>query len=156
MIQELGPGDRAPELALAQTGGGIATVADHRGHRLVLFFFPKADTPGCTLEANAFSRLKESFTAAATTILGISADPVERLEKFADRNNLHITLAGDPAHRVLTAYGVWGKKSMYGRTYMGITRTTILIGPDGCILRIWPRVRVEGHAEAVLAASQAP
>jgi peroxiredoxin Q/BCP len=120
-----------------------------------VYFYPKADTPGCTREAMAFSALKSAFEAADTAILGVSADPVKAQDAFKRKHGLAIALASDESHKMLVDYGVWGEKSMYGRTYMGITRATLLIGPDGRIARVWPKVRVEGHAEEVLAAARA-
>ena len=126
-----------------------------RSRKLVLYFYPKADTPGCTKEAMEFSRLKGAFAKAKTDILGVSADPVPALDKFKVKHRLSIALGSDETHRMLEAYGVWREKSMYGRTFLGIIRSTILIGTDGRVARIWRNVKVDGHADEVLAAAQA-
>jgi peroxiredoxin Q/BCP len=120
----------------------------------VLFFYPKADTPGCTREAIDFNRLRPDFEKDGTTLLGVSADPVKANDKFKAKYDLSVALASDPNHAMLEAYGVWGPKSMWGRKYMGITRTTVLIGADGRVGRIWSGVKVEGHAAEVLAAAR--
>jgi peroxiredoxin Q/BCP len=130
-------------------------LADFAGQPLVLYFYPRADTPGCTVESKAFSALSGDFAKAGASILGVSADPVKAQDAFKANHHLRIPLASDETHKMLTAYGVWGEKSLYGRTFMGITRTTVLIGKDSRIAQVWPKVKVEGHAEAVLAAVQA-
>jgi len=155
MAQELALGSPAPEFRLPRDGGGHVTLADFAGRNLVLFFYPKADTPGCTRESIAFSTLQKAFSAADTAVIGVSADPVKAQDRFKVKHGLEIPLASDETHGMLEAYGVWGEKSMYGRTYMGIRRTTFLIGRDGRIARIWPNVKVEGHAEEVLTAAKA-
>jgi peroxiredoxin Q/BCP len=121
----------------------------------VLYFYPRADTPGCTTEAIAFSRLKAAFGRAGTEILGVSADPVPAQDKFKAKHKLAIALASDEKRKMLQAYGVWQPKSLYGRKFMGIVRMTFLIGPDQHIARVWPKVSVAGHAEEVLAAAKA-
>jgi thioredoxin-dependent peroxiredoxin len=121
----------------------------------VLFFYPRADTPGCTKEAIDFTRLKSAFAESQTAILGVSADPLKAQEAFRDKHQLSVPLVSDETHQMLEAYGVWGEKSMYGRTFLGILRTTILIGEDGRIIRIWRNVKVDGHADDVLAAVRA-
>jgi len=128
--------------------------ADFKGRKLVLYFYPKADTPGCTREAIEFSKLRAEYQKAGADVLGVSADPVEAQDKFKKKHSLGIPLLSDETHKMLEAYGVWGKKSMYGRTFLGITRTTFLIGGDGRIARIWPKVKVDGHAADVLAAAK--
>jgi peroxiredoxin Q/BCP len=150
----LAPGSKAPDFALPRDGGGTVSLGGFKGRKLVLFFYPKADTPGCTNEAIAFSALKSAFARAGTGIVGISADPVARQDKFRDKHKLTIALASDETKSVLTAYGVWGEKSLYGRKFMGIRRTTYLIGRDGRIEKVWDNVKVPGHAEAVLAAAK--
>jgi thioredoxin-dependent peroxiredoxin len=155
MPTALAAGAKAPDFTLAGDDGRNVSLADFRGRKLVLYFYPKADTPGCTREAMAFSALKPKFAKADTAILGVSADPVKAQDAFKRKHGLAIALASDETHKMLAAYGVWGEKSMYGRTYMGITRATFLIGPDGRIARAWPKVKVDGHAEEVLAAAQA-
>jgi peroxiredoxin Q/BCP len=121
----------------------------------VLFFYPRADTPGCTKEAIDFTRLASAFAENQTAILGVSADPLKAQESFRDKHQLSVPLISDEQHEMLQAYGAWGEKSMYGRTFQGILRTTVLIGADGRILKIWRNVKVDGHAEAVLAAARA-
>jgi peroxiredoxin Q/BCP len=155
MPAKLTAGSLAPDFRLPRDGGGEVSLADFKGRKLVLYFYPKADTPGCTRESLAFSALKRKFAAAGTDVLGVSADPVKKQDAFKAKYDLAIPLGSDESHTMLEAYGVWGKKSNYGRTYMGVTRATFLIGPDGRIARIWPKVKVEGHAEEVLAAAKA-
>ena len=148
-------GAKAPAFTLPRDGGGTVSLADFAGRALVLYFYPKADTSGCTKEAIDFSRLKSAFASAGTEILGVSADPVPAQDKFKAKHKLAIALGSDETHRMLEAYGVWAQKSMYGRKYMGIVRDTFLIGPDGRIARVWQKVKVAGHAEEVLAAAKA-
>ena len=150
-----GVGEKAPSFTLPRDGGGNLSLPDFKGRKLVLYFYPKADTPGCTQEAIAFNALKRAFAKAETDIVGVSADPVKAQDKFRDKHDLTIALASDESKKMLTAYGVWGEKSMYGRKYMGIFRTTYLIGPDGRIAKVWENVKVAGHAEDVLAAAKA-
>ena len=128
---------------------------DFSGQKLVLFFYPRADTPGCTKEAIDFTRLKSKFAECRTAVLGVSADPPKTQEAFRDKHQLSIPLVSDEPHEMLDAYGAWGEKSMYGKTFQGILRTTVLIGGDGRIIKIWRHVKVDGHADAVLAAAQA-
>jgi peroxiredoxin Q/BCP len=151
----LKPGDRAPDFALPRDGGESLTLSDFKGRKLVLYFYPKADTPGCTRQAIDFSALKTAFGRAGTDIVGVSADPVAKQDRFRDKHGLKIALASDESKKMLTAYGVWGEKSMYGRKFMGVKRTTYLIGPDRRVARIWENVKVPGHAEDVLAAAKA-
>jgi thioredoxin-dependent peroxiredoxin len=153
--QELGPGAKAPTFSLPRDGGGMIALADFAGRKLVLYFYPRADTPGCTKEAMDFSRLKAAFGKAGTEVLGVSTDPVPKQDKFKSKHKLAIALASDETHRMLEAYGVWQEKSMYGRKFIGVVRATFLIGPDQRIARIWPKVSVAGHAEEVLAAAKA-
>jgi peroxiredoxin Q/BCP len=154
MTMELSVGDRAPAFKLPADGGGEVSLADFHGHKLVLYFYPKADTEGCTREALGFTALRERFARADTAILGVSADPVTALDRFKAKHDLRIQLATDTTHKVLEAYGVWGEKSMYGRTFLGVFRTTYLIDKAGRIARIWQKVKVAGHAEDVLAAAE--
>ena len=149
------PGAKAPRFTLPAAGGKTVSLADFAGRKLVLYFYPRADTSGCTKEAIAFSRLKGDFSRAGADILGVSADPVKALDAFKAKHKLAIALGSDETHNTLTAYGVWREKSMYGRKFFGVVRTTFLIGPDGRIARIWPKVSVEGHAEEVMAAVKA-
>jgi thioredoxin-dependent peroxiredoxin len=148
-------GDKAPPFTLPRDGGGTVSLKDFAGKKLVLYFYPRADTPGCTKEAIAFSKLKAAFGRADTEVLGVSADPVPAQDKFKSKHKLAIALASDEIYRVLEAYGVWQEKSMYGRKFMGVVRATFLIGPDQRIAQIWPKVSVAGHAEEVLAAAKA-
>jgi thioredoxin-dependent peroxiredoxin len=147
-------GAKAPAFHLPRDGGGSVSLADYAGKKLVLFFYPRADTPGCTREAIDFSRLRGEFAAADTEVLGISADTVKAQDSFRNKHQLTIPLISDERHQMLAAYGAWGEKSMYGRKFLGILRTTVLIGADGRIGRIWRNVRVDGHAEEVLAAAR--
>jgi len=150
-----GVGEKAPSFTLPRDGGGNLSLADFKGRKLVLYFYPKADTPGCTQEAIAFNALKRAFAKAETDIVGVSADPVKAQDKFRDKHDLTIALASDESKKMLTAYGVWGEKSMYGRKFMGVRRTTFLVGRDGRIAQVWENVKVPGHAEAVLEAAKA-
>ena len=147
-------GDPAPNFTLPRSGGGQQSLKDLRGRKVVLYFYPKADTPGCTQEAMAFSALKARFAAAGTEVIGISADPVKAQDRFTAKRKLTTPLLSDETHEVLEAYGVWGEKTMFGRRYMGILRTTLLIDPKGRVARVWEKVKVEGHAEEVLRAAR--
>ena len=155
MARELIAGAKAPAFTLARDGGGKVSLKDFKGRNLVLYFYPKADTPGCTKEAIAFSRLRATFAKLDTDILGVSADPVKAQDKFITKHKLKIALGSDESKAMLQAYGAWGEKSMYGRKYMGVIRKTFLIDGDGRIARIWPKVIVPGHAEEVLEAARA-
>jgi len=155
MSAKLDPGSKAPAFSLPRDGGGTVSLADFKGQNLVLYFYPRADTPGCTVESKAFSDLAAAFRKANAAVLGVSGDPVKAQDAFKAKHGLAIPLASDETHRMLLAYGVWGEKSMYGKKFMGITRTTFLIGGDGRIARVWPKVKVAGHAEEVLAAAKA-
>lgn len=148
-------GAAAPAFSLDTDGGGSVALSDYQGKKLVLYFYPRADTEGCTKEAIAFNGLRRAFAEVDTAILGVSADPVPALDKFKKKHGLAFPLGSDPNQAMLTAYGVWGEKSMYGRRFMGVERTTFLIDRDGRIARVWPKVRVPGHAEEVLAAARA-
>ncbi|MBR1247852.1 peroxiredoxin [Bradyrhizobium sp. AUGA SZCCT0169] len=150
----LAEGAKAPGFRLPRDGGDSVALANYAGQKLVLFFYPRADTPGCTREAIDFTRLKDAFAESGTAVLGISADTVRAQESFRDKHQLSIPLISDEKHEMLEAYGAWGEKSMYGRTFLGILRTTVLIGKDGKIAKIWRNVRVDGHADDVLAAAQ--
>ena len=149
------PGQKAPGFTLGRDGGDEVALSDFAGRKLVLYFYPRADTPGCTQEAIDFTRLQSRFSRASTDILGVSADPVSALDAFKAKHGLKIDLASDEKHKMLEAYGVWQEKSMYGRKFLGVVRTTVLIGPDQRVARIWPKVKVDGHAEDVLAAATA-
>jgi len=154
-MSQLAPGLEAPDFTLPRDGGGTVSLADFRNRKVVLYFYPRADTPGCTREAQAFSALDRDFAETKTSIIGVSDDPVPRQDAFKVKHDLTIALASDEKHEVLEAYGAWGEKSTYGKTVMGTARMTFLIGPDGKIARIWPDVKVDGHAERVLAAAKA-
>jgi peroxiredoxin Q/BCP len=147
-------GVAAPGFRLPRDGGDSVSLADYAGKKLVLFFYPRADTPGCTREAIDFTRLKSAFADQGTEVLGISADTVKAQESFRNKHQLAIPLISDEQHEMLEAYGAWGEKSMYGRSFMGIIRTTVLIDADGRIAKIWRNVRVDGHADEVLEAAR--
>jgi peroxiredoxin Q/BCP len=149
------PGSKAPAFTLPRDGGGTLSLGDFKGRKVVLYFYPKADTPGCTKESIAFSGLKAAFARAETDIVGVSADPVKAQDKFRDKHGLKVALASDETKKMLTDYGVWGEKSMYGRKFMGVRRTTLLIDRDGRIAQMWENVKVPGHADEVLAAAKA-
>jgi peroxiredoxin Q/BCP len=152
---ELMPGDPAPSFSLPGDDGRSISLADFTGRKLVVFFYPRAGTPGCTIEATDFSGLAPNFAAANTALLGVSADPLKALERFRKKHLLEIPLATDEVHNVLTSYGVWEKKSMYGKVFEGVVRTTFLIGEKGVIQKIWRKAKVDGHAREVLAAANA-
>ena len=151
----LAEGASAPDFRLPRDGGSTVSLSDYAGQKLVLFFYPRADTPGCTKEAMDFTRLASAFAASHTALLGVSADPPKAQEAFRDKHQLSTPLVSDETHGMLEAYGVWGEKSMYGRTFQGILRTTVLIAADGQVIKIWRHVRVDGHADEVLAAARA-
>jgi peroxiredoxin Q/BCP len=151
----LSEGANAPAFQLPCDGGNSVTLADYFGKKLVIFFYPRADTPGCTKEAIDFTRLSGAFADSHTAVLGVSADPLKAQEVFRDKHQLSIPLASDETHEMLQAYGVWGEKSMYGKTFLGILRTTVLIDGRGRIARVWRNVKVDGHADEVLANAQA-
>lgn len=151
-----GVGDTLPDLALTAPDGSAVRPADFAGRKLVLFFYPKDDTPGCTTENKDFSELAERFAAAGTALLGVSKDPPKKHEKFIAKHGLAAPLASDAEEGGLSdALGIWTEKSMYGRTYMGMERTTYLVAADGTIARVWHKVKVKGHAAEVLAAAEA-
>ena len=132
----------------------MIALSEYAGRKLVLFFYPRADTPGCTREAIDFTRLKAAFAQSGTEVLGISADSLGAQQRFRDKHHLAVPLISDEQHQMLEAYGAWGEKSMYGKTFLGILRTTVLVGTDGRVARIWRRVKVDGHADEVLAAAR--
>jgi peroxiredoxin Q/BCP len=154
MGRELVVGAKAPPFSMLRDGGSQVSLKDFKGRNLVLYFYPKADTPGCTTEAIAFSGLRGAFAKTGTDILGVSADPVKAQDKFIAKHKLTIALASDEAKQMLEAYGAWGEKSMYGRKFMGVIRKTFLIDAKGHIVRVWPKVSVPGHAEEVLEAAK--
>ncbi|GJE28217.1 peroxiredoxin [Methylobacterium organophilum] len=148
-------GDQAPDFTLPGAGGETISLANLKGRKVVLYFYPKDDTSGCTLEAQGFNALTEAFEAAGAVVIGVSPDSVKSHDKFRAKYGLTFPLASDEAKSMLEAYGVWVEKSMYGRKYMGVERTTMLIDPEGRIARIWPKVKVPGHADEVLTAARA-
>ncbi|HEX4408351.1 MAG TPA: peroxiredoxin [Xanthobacteraceae bacterium] len=148
-------GAKAPAFTLLRDGGGSVSLKDFAGRRLVLYFYPRANTPGCTIEAMDFSRLKSAFEKADAEVLGVSADSVKAQDSFKTKHKLSIALGSDETHKMLEAYGVWQEKSLYGRKFLGIVRATFLIGTDQKIAKVWPKVSVTGHAEEVLAAVKA-
>jgi peroxiredoxin Q/BCP len=150
-----GPGDAFPDIALTAPDGKLVRPSDFAGRKLVVFFYPKDDTPGCTTENKDFSALAGDFVEAGAALLGVSKDPPKKHVKFIEKHALAAPLASDPEEGGLSdALGIWTEKSMYGRSYMGMLRTTYLVGADGRILRVWEKVKVKGHAEDVLKAVQ--
>ncbi|HEX7822657.1 MAG TPA: thioredoxin-dependent thiol peroxidase [Sphingobium sp.] len=148
-------GDKLPEVVLAGSDGASITLSDHVGKPLVLYFYPKADTPGCTNEALDFSALKGDFDALGVPVIGISRDTPAKLAKFAAKHALTVTLASDGDGAVCEAFGTWIEKKLYGREYMGIARATFLFDASGTAVRVWPSVKVKGHAAEVLEAVRA-
>ncbi len=154
-MSELTIGSPAPDFTLPTNGGGTASLAGLAGRKIVLYFYPKDDTPGCTTEAIEFTGLAAEFEAAGTTVIGVSRDSVAAHDKFAKKHQLAVTLGSDEEGKVTEAYGVWVEKNMYGRTYFGIERSTFLIDGQGRIAGIWHKVKVKNHAAAVLEAARA-
>ena len=146
-------GEPAPEFSMPATGGRTVRLSDYRGRKLVLYFYPKADTPGCTKQACAFQEALPALGQLGLEVIGVSKDPVKKLESFAAKYSLSFPLASDEGGGVTEAYGAWAEKSMYGKTYMGIERSTFLIGADGRIVRAWRGVKVPGHASDVMKAA---
>jgi len=142
-------GDNAPEFSMPSDGNGTVSLSDFKGRYLVLYFYPKNDTPGCTKEAIGFSEFKSSFNKLGADILGVSKDKAVKHEKFIAKHNLTIALGSDETGEMIERYGVWVEKKLYGKVYMGIERATFLIGPDGKILQVWRKVRVKDHVQAV-------
>ena len=149
---ELKEGDPAPEFTAPTSAGGRISLADFKGKHVVLYFYPRDDTPGCTKEACAFRDHFAAFKRNGAVVLGVSVDSVKAHDKFAQKFKLPFTLVSDEDRKIVAAYGVWGEKVFMGRKYLGTHRVTFLIGPDGRIKKIWPRVKPEDHAEEVLAA----
>jgi peroxiredoxin Q/BCP len=150
MAKVLKPGDPAPPFDLPTAGGGAVSLAGLKGKRVVVYFYPKDDTPGCTQEALSFTEKAKAFAAAKTVIVGISRDSVAKHDKFAAKHGLNVILGSDEDGKVCERYGVWVEKTLYGRTYMGIERATFLIDAKGTITRVWRKVRVPRHVEDVL------
>ncbi len=154
-MSELEPGQPAPAVTLPRDGGGQVSLDDFAGRKVVLFFYPKDDTSGCTTEATGFSQRLAEFEAAGAVVLGVSKDGVASHEKFRDKHGLGVPLLSDEGSDAAERYGAWVEKSMYGRKYMGVERSTFLIDADGRVARIWRKVKVPGHVKEVLAAVQA-
>jgi peroxiredoxin Q/BCP len=145
-------GQDAPDFELPRDGGGIITLSSLSGKAVVLYFYPKDDTSGCTAEAIDFSALAAEFAKAGALVVGLSPDSAKSHDKFKAKHSLGVALASDEDKTALEAYGVWVEKSMYGKKYMGVERTTFLVGPDGKVRKVWPKVKVPGHAAEVLEA----
>lgn len=154
-MAELEPGQIAPNFNLPRDGGGTLALAGLQGKKVVLYFYPKDDTSGCTAEAIDFSARKPDFEKAGAVVIGMSPDSVKKHDKFKAKHGLEIDLIADEERNTLEAYGVWVEKSMYGRKYMGVERSTFLIDTEGKIARIWRKVKVPGHADEVLGAVRA-
>lgn len=148
-------GTSAPDFTLPRDGGDTLTLSALRPGKVVLYFYPKDDTPGCTLEAQDFSARLADFTAAGTTVIGVSKDSVKAHDKFCKKHGLSVVLVSDEEGHTCEDYGVWKEKSMYGKSYMGVERTTVLIDGTGKVVQVWNKVSVKGHADEVLAAAQA-
>lgn len=155
MANELSAGDLAPDFELPTDGGGRARLHDFKGEAVALYFYPKDDTSGCTAEAIAFNGLRAKFAAAGAVVVGVSPDTAASHDKFKRKHDLRIKLAADPGRSAIDAYGVWKEKSMYGRKYFGVERSTFLIDRAGRIAKVWRKVKTPGHAEEVLAAAKA-
>ena len=151
MVQD---GEKAPDFKLPADDGTTVQLSKFKGQPVVVYFYPKDDTPGCTTEAKDFSCLASEFAEAGTVVIGISPDSSESHKKFRAKHALELTLAADTEKQAALAYGVWVEKSMYGKTYMGVERATFLIDPKGKIVKSWRKVKVPGHAESVLAATR--
>ena len=147
---EITEGMKAPAFDMATAGGGRVASDSLKGRAYVLYFYPKADTPGCTAEGQDFSALIGDFEAAGTTVIGVSRDPVRKLDRFRDKYDLKVTLASDEGGEVTEAWGVWGEKKLYGRVYMGVERATFLVDGEGVVRRAWRKVKVKDHAAEVL------
>ncbi len=155
MANSLAPGAKAPAFSLLADDGSKIALKDLKGKKVVLYFYPKDDTPGCTKEAIAFSEDIAKFKRAGAVVIGVSKDSVAKHQKFKDKHNLKVSLGADEAGEVIEKYGVWVEKSMYGRKFMGIERATYLIDEKGVIRNVWRKVKVAGHSEEVLAAVKA-
>jgi len=152
MPTEITAGQPAPDFTMPRDGGGTVSLADLRGKQVVLYFYPKDDTPGCTKEGIAFSEAIDDFEAAGAVVIGVSKDTVAKHDKFAAKHDLKVILASDAEGHTCEDYGVWLEKSMYGKTYMGIERSTFLIDASGVVKQVWRKVKVPGHSDAVLEA----
>ena len=154
-IQKLEVGAQAPDFTLKTNGGGDITLSACKGKPVIVYFYPKDNTPGCTIEAMDFSSLSDDFAALGAQVIGISPDSVRKHDNFVEKHNLTICLASDPEQEACNAYGVWVEKKMYGKTYMGVERSTFLIDGEGKIAHIWSKVKVKNHASEVLEATRA-
>ncbi|MCK0167070.1 peroxiredoxin [Jannaschia sp. S6380] len=152
MPQDITPGTPAPDFDLPTAGDGRVALSNLRGRKVVLYFYPKDDTPGCTKEGIAFSEALDDFEAAGATVVGVSKDPVAKHDKFAAKHDLKVLLASDADGTTCEDYGTWVEKNMYGKTYMGIERATFLIDGEGIVREVWRKVKVPGHVDAVLEA----
>ncbi len=150
----LAEGDTAPDFQMPASGGRTVSLAGYKGKPFILYFYPKADTPGCTKEACAFQEALPKLEQVGLDVIGVSPDKMKPIEKFATKYNLTFPLASDEDHAVAERYGTWVEKSMYGRKYMGMERSTFLIGADGKVLKAWRKVSVTGHADEVMKAAQ--
>jgi peroxiredoxin Q/BCP len=148
----LEPGDEAPDFTLPRDGGGDLTLSELRGRKVALYFYPRDDTPGCTTEALDFTAARGAFEAAGTTVVGVSRDPVASHDKFKEKHALDVILLADEDGAVSEAYGAWGEKKMYGKTFEGIIRSTVVIDPKGKVIAHFPKVRVKGHVDKVIEA----
>jgi len=153
-MTDIAEGAPAPDFDLPTDGGGSISLAGLKGKTVVLYFYPKADTPGCTTEGQDFTALSDAFAAADAVVIGVSRDPVKKLDRFKTKAALGVVLGSDETGAVTEAWGVWGEKQLYGRVYMGVERATFLIDGAGVVRRTWRKVSVKGHAAAVLAAVQ--
>ncbi|HVB89581.1 MAG TPA: peroxiredoxin [Beijerinckiaceae bacterium] len=154
MAAELAVGKLAPSFDLPDSRDGSVSLASLAGHKIVLYFYPKDDTSGCTREALDFNERRPQFEACGARVIGVSPDSIVSHEKFKKKYSLDLTLLSDESKTMLRRYGVWTEKSMYGRKYMGVERTTVLIGADGMVLKVWNKVKPAGHADEVLAAAR--
>ncbi len=150
MAITLGAGDSAPDFELADQDGTLHRLGDYRGQTVVLYFYPRDETPGCTIEACSFRDAHDEIAAEGAVVLGVSTDEAESHRSFRERHELPFPLLVDDAAKVATSYGAWGEKVLYGRRFVGMTRSTFVIGPDGCLTKVWKRARAAGHGEAVL------
>jgi peroxiredoxin Q/BCP len=148
----LSEGDPAPDFTLRDQNGEEITLSDLRGKTIVLYFYPRADTPGCTTQARGVRDHRADYEAAGARVLGVSPDSVDAISAFADKHGLDFTLLADPDHEVADGYGAWGEKKFYGKTYMGVRRSTVIIGPDGRIARVFEKVSPKTHDEVILGA----
>ena len=151
----LAEGDKAPDFQMPATGGRSVSLAGYKGKPFILYFYPKADTPGCTKEACAFQEAMPHLEAIGLDVIGVSPDKIKPIEKFAAKYSLTFPLASDEDHAVAERYGTWVEKSMYGRKYMGMERSTFLVGADGTVLKAWRKISVTGHADDVMTAARA-